>query len=83
MSIMSQNLKMNLANSVNGCTDKEDSVVTLGREIRGLQSVPDRHRATAENKTENKTEKTKNKSEETKSRAGEGGGGGRSGDLDK
>ena len=41
---------MNLANSVNECPDRDISVVTLGREIRVLQSDPDRYRATAEKK---------------------------------
>ena len=47
---MSQNLQVNLANSVNECSDRDISVVTLGREIRVLQSDPDRHHATAEEK---------------------------------
>ena len=56
---MSRNPKEHPVNSVKGCTAKEGRAVSLGRESRALQSVPDRYQVTADEKTENKKEESK------------------------
>ena len=64
---MSQNQITDLANSVNGGTDNcSINVTTLGRDLRSMQSEPDRYQVTADEEGSRSNKRNKNKKKKIK-----------------